>query len=67
MTTLSRNDLLLIENMLYRAAQEFKAERDTAQNGGAARIYGMQYERYTALAKKLQEAHDNGARRIAID
>ena len=67
MTTLSRNDLLLIENMLYRAAQECKAERDTAQNGGVARIYGMHYERYTALAKKLQEAHESNAKRIAID
>ena len=67
MTTLSRNDLLLIENMLYRAAQEFKAERDTAQHGGAARIYGMQYERYTALAKKLQKAQESNAKRIAID
>ena len=67
MTTLSRNDLLLIENMLYRAAQEVKKERDNAQSGGAARIYGMQYERYTALAKKLQRAHDTDAKRIAID
>lgn len=67
MTTLLKNDLYLIQCMLEEEARKAKEERDNALTSGAARMYGLIYERYESLAKKMQKAQESNAKRIAID
>lgn len=67
MITLSKNDLYLIRCVLEEGARKAKEERDNALTSGAARMYGLIYERYESLAKKMQKAQESNAKRIAID
>lgn len=70
MEKLNRFEISNVISNYRKSAEEYgrMAEAELANgNGGAARVYKMTQEQYTAFADKLQRVLDGKHKRIAVE